>query len=78
MDKKVIDSGEYEPEDIRTTNIVDTNGAGDAFAGGFLAYYTNGYSIEKSMKAGHMAASVIIQKRGCDIPEKCEIVIAKD
>jgi adenosine kinase len=72
LNKKFLHTGEYEPENISEKSIVDTNGAGDAFAGGFLAYYSNGCSIESSVKAGHMAASVIIQKRGCDIPKDCD------
>ena len=49
-------------------NIVDTNGAGDAFAGGFLSQFVKGKNLDDCMKAGHWAASIIIQKRGCEIP----------
>jgi adenosine kinase len=48
------------PEEL----IVDTNGAGDSFAGGFLSQYMRGKSIEQCMKAGHWAASMIIQQIG--------------
>ena len=49
--------------------IIDTKGAGDSFAGGFLSQYVNGKSLEECMKAGHWAASQIIQFRGCVIPD---------
>jgi adenosine kinase len=64
----------YEPNQVEEDNIVDTNGAGDAFAGGFLANYVRGASLDKCMKAGHWAAALIIQTRGCQIPDTCEFV----
>lgn len=45
--------------------IVDTNGAGDAFVGGFLAYLLKGSSLVEAAKAGHWAAGHIIQRSGC-------------
>ncbi|KQK00411.1 adenosine kinase 2 [Brachypodium distachyon] len=50
--------------------LVDTNGAGDAFVGGFLSQLVQGKSIEDSVKAGCYAANVIIQRSGCTYPEK--------
>ena len=58
--------------------IVDTNGAGDSFAGGFLSQYVKqvksggkvNYDI--CMKAGHWAAALIIQRRGCQLPRKAD------
>lgn len=70
-EKKITFSKQYEPELVDEEKIVDANGAGDAFAGGFLAYRINGHSIDESVKAGHKAAAVIIQKRGCQFPEFC-------
>ena len=58
----------FEPLLVDKENIIDTNGAGDSFAGGFLAYYMTGKSIEDCVFAGHYAAAAIIQKRGVDIP----------
>lgn len=45
--------------------IVDTNGAGDAFVGGFLAQYIQGKSLESSVKCGIWAAQQIIRRSGC-------------
>ena len=66
--QKEIFSGIFSVKDVPAENIIDTNGAGDAFAGGFLSQFVKGKSLVECMKAGHWAASIIIQKRGCDIP----------
>jgi len=50
--------------------IVDTNGAGDAFAGGFLSKLVNGQNLDECVKAGHYCAALVIQTRGCQLPEK--------
>jgi len=59
----------YQPDYVEENCIVDTNGAGDAFAGGFLSRFVKKEPLENCMKAGHWAAAVIIQTRGCQIPE---------
>ncbi|XP_022841728.1 adenosine kinase 2-like isoform X1 [Olea europaea var. sylvestris] len=50
--------------------LVDTNGAGDAFVGGFLSQLVQEKPIEDCVKAGCYAANVIIQRSGCTYPEK--------
>eukprot|EP00249_Psilotum_nudum_P021948 c28311_g1_i5 orf=764-1954(-) len=55
---------------IPSEKIVDTNGAGDAFVGGFLSQLVQGRDVVECMRAGHYAASVIIQESGCKYPEK--------
>ncbi|KAJ6717648.1 hypothetical protein OIU79_005747 [Salix purpurea] len=50
--------------------LVDTNGAGDAFVGGFLSQLVQEKPIEVCVKAGCYAANVIIQRSGCSYPEK--------
>lgn len=50
--------------------LVDTNGAGDAFVGGFLSQLVQGKSVEDCVKAGCYAANVVIQRSGCTYPEK--------
>jgi adenosine kinase len=47
------------------TNIVDSNGAGDAFVGGFLAFTAKGASTLAAVEAGHWAAAHVIQRSGC-------------
>ncbi|XP_076160305.1 adenosine kinase 2 isoform X2 [Ptiloglossa arizonensis] len=45
--------------------VVDTNGAGDAFVGGFLAQLIQGQNIEICTKCGIWAATQIVQRSGC-------------
>ncbi|XP_022521756.1 adenosine kinase b isoform X1 [Astyanax mexicanus] len=56
--------------DIDQNEIVDTNGAGDAFVGGFLSELVQEKSLEQCIRAGHYAANIIIQRSGCTFPEK--------
>ncbi|KAJ0088520.1 hypothetical protein Patl1_32128 [Pistacia atlantica] len=49
--------------------LVDTNGAGDAFVGGFLSQLVQEKSIEECVRAGSYASNVIIQRCGCTFPE---------
>ncbi|CAD5330680.1 unnamed protein product [Arabidopsis thaliana] len=50
--------------------LVDTNGAGDAFVGGFMSQLVKEKSIEECVKAGCYASNVVIQRSGCTYPEK--------
>ena len=50
--------------------ITDTNGAGDSFVGGFLAYLALGKSNEESIQAGAYCAFECIQQSGCTFPDK--------
>ncbi len=67
-EQKISFFGIYSPEYVDESLIIDTNGAGDSFAGGFLSRYIKDKPLDECMRAGHWAASVIIQKRGCQIP----------
>jgi len=60
---------EFAAEKLSADKIVDTNGAGDAFVGGFLAQYVQGSSLAVSVKCGIWAATHIIQRSGCTVPE---------
>jgi len=55
---------------LDSAKIVDTNGAGDAFVGGFLAALSKGKEIADCCKAGNHSASIIIQHSGCTYPAK--------
>ncbi|KAI4318875.1 hypothetical protein MLD38_032533 [Melastoma candidum] len=50
--------------------LVDTNGAGDAFVGGFISQLVKGKPLEDCVKAGCYASNVVIQRSGCTFPEK--------
>lgn len=45
-------------------NLVDTTGAGDLYAGGFLHGYTTGRSLRDCALLGSLAAAVVIQQIG--------------
>lgn len=49
--QKVVDSGFVDVDYVPEEDIVDANGAGDAFAGGFLSQYIKGKDLKKCMKA---------------------------
>ncbi len=44
--------------------LVDTTGAGDLFAAGFLAGQARGLGLERSLKLGAIAAAEVIQHYG--------------
>ncbi|KAL3091687.1 hypothetical protein niasHT_024269 [Heterodera trifolii] len=55
---------------IFVDKIVDTNGAGDAFCGGFLAAFACDFSLENCVKFALSAAATIVQNCGCTFPEE--------
>jgi adenosine kinase len=63
---------EYPVELIAEEDIVDTNGAGDAFVGGFLSQLVQGGTIEDAVEAGHWAARYIIQTSSTTLNGPCE------
>lgn len=46
------------------SKIVDSNGAGDSFAGGFMSQLMSGESLENCIIAGHWAARHVIERIG--------------
>jgi sugar/nucleoside kinase (ribokinase family) len=48
----------------RVNEVVDTTGAGDLFAAGYLTGYTRGLGLERSLKLGAIAAAEVIQHYG--------------
>ena len=55
---------------ISPEEILDTNGAGDAWVGGFLSQLVRGQSVKECLRGGHYAANVIIKRSGCTFPDK--------
>lgn len=49
---------------IVKVKTVDVTGAGDAFASGFLGFYIEGYSIQKSLKAGIINSANVVKYIG--------------
>jgi sugar/nucleoside kinase (ribokinase family) len=48
----------------KVDKVIDTTGAGDAYAAGFLAAYTQGRSLKTCAELGGLLAAVIIQQIG--------------
>lgn len=46
---------------LTDSEIVDTNGAGDAFAGGFLGAFVAGKSLDECVDAGHKMGAMCVQ-----------------
>ena len=51
--------------EVPQEEICDTNGAGDAYVGGFLAGLAQGFNTLKCCQLGATAASVVLRKIGC-------------
>lgn len=60
----VTDGKETFEQRARKVNVLDTTGAGDAFAAGFLFGLINGYDFKKNAQIGNALASFSIQKIG--------------
>ncbi|MEG0647380.1 MAG: PfkB family carbohydrate kinase, partial [Bacteroides sp.] len=57
-----------EVEAIPVEKVLDTTGAGDYFAAGFLYGLTCGYSLEKCAKIGSILSGNVIQVIGTTMP----------
>ncbi|KAI3384161.1 hypothetical protein SNEBB_008195 [Seison nebaliae] len=53
----------------KADNIVDTNGAGDAFVGGFLASFFLKQSFDKNIEKGIELAKIVLGEEGCVLPK---------
>ncbi|CAK9290615.1 unnamed protein product [Gordionus sp. m RMFG-2023] len=69
---------EYPVYPIDQKNIVDTNGAGDAFVGGYLSQLIQGKGYEECLDYAHKAAYIIIHRSGCTFPENMKFDDALD
>jgi sugar/nucleoside kinase (ribokinase family) len=56
----------YESAAIPVDEVVDTTGAGDAFAAGFLACYCRASNVEQSLLCGATTAARIVQQHGAN------------
>jgi adenosine kinase len=55
---------------VKESEIVDSNGCGDAYAGAFIAGLALDKSIPECCQAGAYAAHQVIQRSGVTLPEK--------
>jgi len=61
---------EYSVIAVNPEELVDTNGAGDAFVGGYLAQLIQGKDVAECVRCANYAANLIIRRSGCSLPEK--------
>lgn len=61
---------EYPVITLRPEELVDTNGAGDAFVGGYLSQLIQGKEVDECIRCANYAGNMIIQRSGCTLPEK--------
>ena len=52
---------------LKVENVVNTTGAGDAFAGGFLYAVSRGMPIEKAVEAGQLCAVDVLTQAGSHV-----------
>jgi len=64
------ESKSYPVPPVKSSEIVDTNGAGDSFVGGFLSQLMRGRPIEVCVEGGHYCAAECIKRSGCSFPPK--------
>lgn len=60
----------HDVNKIDSSKIVDTNGAGDAFAGGFLGILAQGKSLDEAVAGGHWLASESIALMGPNVSQQ--------
>lgn len=63
----------YPVKPIPDNEMVDTNGAGDAFAGGFVSQFALGAPIKKCVKVGDLTAREVIKVDGISFDSKLDI-----
>jgi sugar/nucleoside kinase (ribokinase family) len=59
---------------IKVSAPVDTTGAGDSFAAGFLHYYINKHPIDDAIKFGHTLASKVIMQTGARLHDDLSFI----
>lgn len=67
----------YEVYAAPVTEVIDTTGAGDLFAAGFLAAHVEGQPIEQCLKLGAVAAAEVISHYGARPEADLQVLRAK-
>jgi len=62
---------EWKVPPIKPEEIVDLNGAGDAFMGGLVAALAHNKTLDKCIEAAMACAHQILQVPGTQYPKKC-------
>jgi adenosine kinase len=61
---------EFPVPQLEDEKVVDTNGAGDAFTGGFLAMYIQKKPLDVCIRCGIYCAVECVQRLGCTFPNQ--------
>jgi sugar/nucleoside kinase (ribokinase family) len=73
----VVDGSRYEVPAATVAQIIDTTGAGDLFAAGFLAGHVEGLSVGDSLSLGAAAAAEVISHYGARPEADLRVLRAK-
>ena len=73
----IADGTRYEVYAAPVGEVIDTTGAGDLFAAGFLAAYVEGQDMEQCLKLGAVAAAEVISHYGARPEADLKILRAK-
>lgn len=68
----------HEIEARPADELVDTTGAGDAYAGGFLYGLVRGFELPVAGRIGSVAASHVVARLGAQPPENLKAKVAQD
>ncbi|MBM5782434.1 MAG: adenosine kinase [Pelagibacterales bacterium] len=68
----------FETKANQIDNLIDTTGAGDAFAAGFLYALSNDLPLKKAAEIGNILASKIIQKLGARFDDEEIVLISQN
>lgn len=74
---RLVGSDSWEVATPVCDDIIDTIGAGDYFAGGFLAGWVQGRSLRSAVELGHELAVASIQRPGCELPKETSLKMPK-
>lgn len=66
----ILDRGELHTIDIRRVKAVDTTGAGDAYAGGFLYGMVKGWSVARAGNLASHVAALTVSQIGATVKDK--------
>lgn len=64
-----VEVKEFPVPILEKESVVDTNGAGDSFVGGFLSQIVQGKDLETAIQAGIWLSGQVIQRDGCTFPD---------
>lgn len=68
-DGETVEVKEFPVPQLTKEQLVDTNGAGDSFVGGFLSQIVLGKPIEDAIRAGIWLSGQVIQRPSCTFPD---------